>query len=73
MNYCGYQYITFLNNIVTIDKNENISEFIEEMKPYSFLLNYHINKKVNLVYKFYKLLGYKGMLWALKVFLRIRG
>ena len=73
MNYCGYQYITFLNNIVTINKNENITEFVEEMKPYAYLLNYHINKKVNLVFRFYKLLGYRGMLKVLKVFLRIRG
>lgn len=73
MNYCAYQYITFLNCAVTIDKSENISEFVDEMKEYAYLLNYHINKKVNLVYKFYKLLGYKGMLKILKLFLKIRG
>ena len=73
MNYCAYQYITFLNCVVTIDKSENISEFVNEMKEYAYLLNYHVNKKVNLVYKFYKLLGYKGMLKILKLFLKIRG
>lgn len=73
MNYCAYQYITFLNNVVTIDKKEDISGFVEEMKSYTYLLNYHNNKKVDLVYKFYKLLGYKGMLKVLKIFLKIRG
>ena len=73
MNYCAYQYITFLNNVVTIDKKEDVSEFVEEMKSYTYLLNYHNNKKVDLVYKFYKLLGYKGMLKVLKMFLKIRG
>ena len=73
MNYCAYQYVTFLNCAVAIDKSENISEFVNEMKEYAYLLNYHVNKKVNLVYKFYKLLGYKGMLKILKLFLKIRG
>ena len=61
------------NNVVTIDKKEDVSEFVEEMKSYTYLLNYHNNKKVDLVYKFYKLLGYKGMLKVLKMFLKIRG
>lgn len=52
MNYCAYQYITFLNNVVTIDKKEDISGVVEEMKSYTYLLNYHNNKKVDLVYKF---------------------
>lgn len=73
MNYCAYQYITFLNNVVTIDKKEDISGVVEEMKSYTYLLNYHNNKKVDLVYKFYKLLGYKGILKVLKIFLKIRG
>jgi glycosyltransferase involved in cell wall biosynthesis len=73
MNYCAYQYITFLNCVVTVDKSENVSEFVDEMKKYAYLLNYHINNKVNIVYKFYKFFGYKGMLRILKVFLKIRG
>ena len=70
---CISIYITFLNNVVTIDKKEDILDFVEEMKSYTYLLNYHNNKKVDLVYKFYKLLGYKGMLKLLKMFLKIRG
>lgn len=72
MNYCAYQYITFLNCIVTIEKSANMEKLKREMKFYTYLLDYHINKKVSLVYKFNKIFGYNVMLKILKVFLTIR-
>ena len=73
MNYCAYQYITFLNCICGIDKSENISMEKAEMKQYAYLLNYHINSKVKKIYLFNKIFGYGGMIKVLKIFLKMRG
>ena len=73
MNYCSYQYITFLNSICMIDKSADISDEKTEMKEYSWLLDYHINPKTKKVYTFKKLLGYSGMLSILNIFLKLRG
>lgn len=73
MNYCAYQYITFLNCVCVIDKSVNVKDEINEMKSYSYLLNYHSNHKVKIVYRFKKIFGYKGMLKILKVYLKLRG
>lgn len=73
MNYCAYQFITFLNCAATYKEEESIKEKVDEMKKYSFLLNYHYNQKVKLCYLFNKIFGYKLTIKILKIFLRIRG
>lgn len=72
MNYCAYQYITFLNCICQIDKCKVKNE-IREMKKYSYLLRYNVNKKVKLVSIFKRFFGFNGMLFILKLFLKIKG
>lgn len=72
MNYCSYQYITFLNCIVTVETISDRKKYINEMKKYRYLLKYNTNKKVKIVSFFNKFLGYKGMLTALKIFLKLR-
>ncbi len=71
MNYCAYQYITFLNCVCCVEDNEDISKEKEEMKEYAWLLKYHINRKTRLVYLFNKFLGYNVMLSLLKLYLKL--
>lgn len=73
MNYCSYQYITLLNIFCNVSKQENVNEEIAKMGEYSYLLNYHTNKKVKLVYLFNKIFGYRGMLKILKLYLKAKG
>lgn len=73
MNYCSYQYITFLNCICSIRESEQVLSERKEMQKYAFLLNYHSNQKVKKVYIFHKLFGFKGMLIVLKIYLKLRG
>lgn len=72
MNYCAYQYITFLNCICKVDKKE-IADEISAMKKFRYLLKYNVNKKVKLVYIFNKFFGYRGMLKILNLFLKMKG
>lgn len=73
MNYCAYQYITFLNCIVCIDQFNHTKKYMDEMKSYRYLLKYHQNKKVKKIFCFDKIFGYRGMLKILKIFLKMRG
>ena len=73
MNYCSYQYITFLNCICNFKEVETVHSALKEMQKYTFLLNYHINQKVKKVYIFNKIFGFKGMLRVLKLYLKLRG
>lgn len=73
MNYCAYQYITFLYNAATYKDSNEIKSEIEEMKSYRYLLDYHCNKKVKLCYIFNKFFGYKFTIKLLKIFLKFRG
>lgn len=74
MNYCSYQYITLLNCMLEVsDKNYDITKYRHQAEQYKFLLKYHVNKKVKLVYIFDRLLGFKGMHRALKIYLKMRG
>ena len=73
MNYCSYQYITFLNTVSIYNGKENISDVIANMKKYCYLLNYHCNRKVRMCYWFNKIFGYYSMLKFLCIFLKFRG
>ncbi|MGN0490935.1 glycosyltransferase family 2 protein [Ruminococcus sp.] len=73
MNYCSYQYITFLNCICSFRDSKQILSERKEMQKYVFLLNYHSNQKVKKVYFFHKIFGFKGMLIVLNLYLKLRG
>ncbi len=73
MNYCAYQFITFLYNAATYKGEESISSEIAELKQYAYLLKYHHNKKVKLCYLFNKCFGYRLTIKILKIFLKFRG
>lgn len=73
MNYCSYQYITFLNCVCSFNDSESILTEKKDIQKYAFLLNYHNNKKVKKVYIFKKIFGIKGMLTILKLYLKLRG
>ncbi|MEF2918920.1 MAG: glycosyltransferase family 2 protein [Acutalibacteraceae bacterium] len=70
LNYVAYQYITFLN-ICCVYKGDT-KEYIKEMKEYSYLLNYHWNSKVKMIYNFNKIFGFSIMMKVLKLYLKLR-
>lgn len=69
-NYVSYQYITFLKVALLCENDARTKHLVKEMKSYSWLLNYHLNKKVKIVYWFNKLLGYNMMHKCLKIYSR---
>lgn len=73
MNYCAYQYITFLNVVAFFKDKKAIETEIKNMKQYAYLLNYHYNKKVKLCFLFNKFFGYNLTIKILKLFLKFRG
>lgn len=73
MSYCAYQYITFLNVAAQYRNKKEIESEINDMKRYSYLLDYHNNHKVKLCYVFNKVFGYKNTITILKMFLKFRG
>ena len=58
-NYVSYQYCTFLINACKYNNND-VRKIIHEMKNLNWLLKYHLNKKVKMVY-ILNLLGFKTM------------
>lgn len=70
LNYVAYQYITFLHASFLCEKNDKIKYLVDKMKNYRYLLKYHLNRKVKLVYLFNKLFGFKIMYKLLKIYLK---
>ncbi len=70
LQYVAYQYITFLN--VCCVCKDNIKTELNEMKKYSYLLNYNWNPKVKKVYTFKKLLGFNLMMKVLKLYIKLK-
>lgn len=69
-NYIAYQYITILNLYVLFArKNKNIYMALKENR---WLLNYHLNKKVQLVYLCDKYFGFSFMVAFLHLFLKLK-
>lgn len=68
-NYVAYQYITALNLYLLFAKTKQIKS---RLKNYRYLLRYHSNKKVELVYLFNKFFGFTVMTQILYLFLKIR-
>ena len=71
-NYVSYQYICFLRVALLCEGDPRTKELLKEMKKYRWLLNYHLNKKVKIVYLFNKFLGYKLMFKALKFYSKVK-
>lgn len=67
-NYVSYQYITFLKVSLLCDEDMRTKPLVEQMKGYSWLLEYHLNKKVKIVYWFYKLFGFSNMMRFLRIY-----
>ena len=65
-NYVSYQYISFLRVALLCEGDSRTKTLFKEMKQYRWLLNYHLNRKVKIVYYFNKFLGYNLMFKALK-------
>lgn len=70
LNYVAYQYITFLHSSFLCEKNDKIKYMLDKMKNYRYLLKYHLNRKVKLVYIFNKLFGFNIMYKLLKIYLK---
>lgn len=69
-NYVSYQYITFLKVALLCESDLRTKPLLKKMKAYTWLLDYHLNKKVRIVYWFNKLLGFKLMHKCLKIYSR---
>lgn len=71
-NYVSYQYITFLKVALLCEDDSRTKTLFKSMKEYRWLLNYHLNKKVKIVYYFNKFLGYNLMFKALKLYTKVK-
>lgn len=67
-NYVSYQYITFLRVSLFCEDDSRTKILVKKMKTYKWLLNYHLNKKVKVIYWFNRLLGFNLMLKCLKIY-----
>ena len=67
-NYVAYQYITFLKVALLCEDDIRTKALLKKMKSYSWLLDFHLNRKVRIVYKFKKLFGFNLMYKILKIY-----
>lgn len=60
-NYMSYQYGTFLLSCAFVDKQNRhqVDAILNDMKQYVWLLKFHLNKKVYLLWKVNSYFGYK--------------
>lgn len=70
-NYVSYQYISFLRVAILCESDKRTKVLFKSMKEYRWLLKYHLNKKVKIIYWFDKLLGYNLMHKALKFYSKV--
>ncbi len=71
-NYISYQYISFLKVAILCEDDARTKPLLQSMKQYRWLLDYHLNQKVKIVYLFNKLLGYSLMFKALKLYAKVK-
>ena len=71
-NYVAYQYISFLMVSLLCENDNRTKLLLKYMKKYRWILNYHMNKKVKMVYWFNKIIGYRLMHQALKLYSKVR-
>jgi glycosyltransferase involved in cell wall biosynthesis len=68
LNYVAYQYMTFLVCCHFV-KDTEVNKLVDEMKEYSYLLNYDRNKKVKIFKNIYKAFGYKFLYRSIGLYL----
>ena len=67
-NYVAYQFITFLKLTLLCEDDSRTIELREKMKQFRWLLKYHRNKKVKIVYWANKIFGYNMIFRLLKIY-----
>ena len=67
-NYVSYQFITFLKLTLLCEDDSRTIELRKTMKQYLWLLKYHLNKKVKIVYLANKIFGYNMIFRLLKIY-----
>ena len=67
-NYVAYQFITFLKLTLLCEDDSRTIELREKMKQFRWLLKYHRNKKVKIVYWANKVFGYNMIFRLLKIY-----
>lgn len=67
-NYVSYQFITFLKVSFLCEDDSRTKILLKKLKAYSWLLNYHLNQKVRIVYLFKKIFGFNMMYRFLKIY-----
>ncbi len=69
-NYVSYQYITFLKVSLLCESDPRTKPLVKQMKSYRWLLKYHLNKKVKIVYWINRIFGFSTMMHLLKLYSR---
>ncbi len=69
-NYVSYQYITFIKVTLLCRDDPRTKELLKEMKQYSWLLDYHLNRKVKIMYTVKKFLGFDMMYRFMRIYFR---
>ena len=67
-NYVSYQFITFLKLTLLCEDDSRNIKLRKKMKHYQWLLKYHLNKKVKMVYLANKIFGYNMIFRLLKIY-----
>ena len=67
-NYVSYQFITFLKLTLLCEDDSRNIKLRKKMKHYQWLLKYHLNKKVKMVYLANKVFGYNMIFRLLKIY-----
>ena len=67
-NYVSYQFITFLKLTLLCEDDYRTAGLRKKMKQYRWLLKYHLNKKVRIVYLANKIFGYNMIFRLLKIY-----
>lgn len=69
--FVAYQYGVFLlsNNLV---RDADVTGLVEEMRQYRWLLKFHANKKIKILYYIDKFLGYQNIAPCMRLYSRIR-
>lgn len=61
LNYVAYQYATFFMCQANVKLDKHNKLYVDEMRKYSFLLDYSDNKKVKILKFLNRIMGYKNL------------
>lgn len=73
-NYVSYQYGTLLLNAALVCKEEQkyAVSVLSNMREYAWLLKYHMNRKVNVLWRIYQVGGYGVLCQACRIYALLR-